>query len=103
MMALEAIAQNTSPYEDTHIELMMDTPEFKNLTEDTRVLTEKICELAKHRSTGIESKLPWPPDLLPYAARLPAGESGNIRFLTPFAFLIHLEEYIVTERRKPKQ
>jgi hypothetical protein len=103
MMGHEAIANNTSPYEDVHIEQLMDTPEFKSLTEDVRVLTEKIYELAKYRSTGIESKLPWPPELLPYAARLRAGETGNIRFQTPFAFLIHLEEYIVAERRKPKQ
>ncbi len=103
MKGHEAIAENTSPYEDIHIEQLMDTPEFRALPDDVRRLTEKLHVLASTRATGIESKIPWPPDMLPYAARLPAGEQGNIRFQTPFAFLIHLEEYIVAERRRPKQ
>lgn len=102
-MAYEAIAQNTSPYEDIHVELLMQNPVFKQLPDDVQRLTEKIHAFASTRAMGVDSKTPWPPDILPFAAALQAGERGNIRFQTPFAFLIHLEDYLAQEVKKSKQ
>ncbi len=103
MMAFEAIAKNTSPYDDGDIQILMDYPEFKKLPHEVQSLAQKVFILAQSRATGIESKLPWPPEMLTDAALLHAGDRGNVRFITPFSFLIHLEEDIVKARRTPKQ
>jgi hypothetical protein len=103
MMAHEAIALNTSPYEDIHIELLMQNPVFKQLPDDVQNLANELLSIAQHRAVGIDARLAWPPHLLAVAARLQSGEKGNVRFLTPFAFLTHLEDFLIKEVKKSKQ